>query len=28
MINSSETQMLATEMKRAGNIVFKCVLKL
>jgi len=24
MINSSETQMLTTEMKRAENIVFKC----
>jgi len=24
MINFSETQMLTTEIKRAGNIVFKC----
>jgi len=27
MINPSETQMLTIEMKRVGNIVFKCVVK-
>jgi len=27
MINSFETQILTTEMKRAGNIVFKCIVK-
>jgi len=27
MINFSKTQMLTMEMKRVGNIVFKCVVK-
>jgi len=27
MINFSETQTLTTEMKKAGNSVFKCVVK-